>query len=155
MATLTEGSVTINIPDDITIPAQAGTLNEAQIRAIPKPRRGLGLVTDQTASEMEKSGFVVPGVAPAELRRQGAMAEGIDDVIRDVEILLAKLRQANTLIDADAYKLLRITNDQVRSAAKHDASVKERFSSLIRYFQRSRRGSGGGPEEPTGETTPT
>jgi hypothetical protein len=148
MAVLTEGTVTVNIPDDIVIPAEAGTLSSDKVRAIPKPRRGIGLVADQTATEMEKSSFIVVGVAPAELRRMGAMAESIDDVIRDMEVVLAKLKQANLIIDGDAYTLLRKANDQVKSAAKHDASVKERFSSLMRYFQCARAGVTTEPQEP-------
>lgn len=145
MAELTEGTVRVSIPEGIEIPERAGSLSTEEVRSYPNPRPGLGLVAAQTATEMEKSGFEVPGVTAEELRRRGGMAEEIDEVIHDVELLLTKLKQANTMIDAEAYNLLRRVNDQVKSAAKFDASVKDRFSAITSYFGRSKR-SGGSPE---------
>ena len=103
------------------------------------------LVSEHTAAEMEKSGFEVPGVSFADLRAQGAMADDIDVVIRDVEIILARLKQANTIIDGKAYEYLRRTNDRMKSEAKFDASIRERFAPLLSYFSSGRRG-GGSPE---------
>lgn len=145
MAEIIEGTVKVTIPDGIEISERAGTMSAAEVRSFPKPRRGLGLASAQVATDMEKSDLKVTGVTPESLRKYGQMAEDIDDVIADVEVVLAKLKQANTLIDSKAYELLRRVNDQVKTDAKYDNSVRERFASIYEYFSVSKKTS-----EPTG-----
>lgn len=140
MAEIIEGNVQVTISDNIEIPEKAGTLSASEIRSYAKPRRGIGLASFQVASDMEKSNFEVPGVTPESLRKYGQMAEDIDQVIADAEVILAKLKQANTIIDDKAYELLRRVNDQVKSSAKFDSSVKERFASIFDYFKGSKKG---------------
>jgi len=54
MAQISHGEVSVVIPDDLPIPAEAGKLSGAQVRAIPKPRRGIGAAAADTADAMRK-----------------------------------------------------------------------------------------------------
>lgn len=148
MSKITEGAVTIDIPDSIEIPDKAGKLKYEEVLRITKVRRGIGQACAAGASELtKKSGqLFVPGVDPSELARFGAMSEEIDIVIEDVKVILVKLKQANLLIDAKAFDLLSRVNDQVKVQSKHDPSLRKRFNTVLEYF-RKRRGAREKPPE--------
>jgi hypothetical protein len=104
-------------------PAQAGNMSPDDVRRIAKAPRRLGLVCDAAADILEKSGskLTAPaGVAPASLRAKGKRAEGIDQVILDLEVVMNKLKQANLPFDADAHDEVRKTNDHVKAQGKRD-----------------------------------
>jgi hypothetical protein len=126
MPEIQHGTVKVVIPDEFALPAQAGNMSPDDVRRIAKAPRGLGLVCDAAADVLEKSAskFSAPaGVTPATLRAKGKRAEGIDQVILDLEVVMNKLKQANLLFDADAYDEVRKTNDQVKAQGKRDPEV--------------------------------
>ena len=142
MADIRHGTVTVTIADDFAPPPEAGNLGPDEVRRIAKPPRGIGLVCDATADAIEKSGarFAPPaGVTPASLRGTGKRAEGIDQVILDLEVVLNKLKQANLLFDAEAWEQIRRTNDQVKAQGKHDPEVLIMFKPLLDFFARGPR----------------
>ncbi len=155
MSEIQHGTVTVSIPDEFTLPAQAGNMSQDEVRRIAKAPRGIGLVCDAAADALEKSGtrFTAPaGVTPASLRAKGTRAEGIDQVILDLEVVLNKLKQANLLFDADAYDEIRKTNDQVKAQGKRDPEVLVMFKPVVDFFARVRPGMAApGPEGPGGK----
>jgi hypothetical protein len=103
--------------------------------------RRIGLVCDAAADALEKSGtkFAAPaGVTPALLRTMGKRAEGIDQVILDLDVVLNKLKQANLLFDAEAWEQIRKLNDQVKAQGKHDPEVMVMFKPVLDFFARVR-----------------
>jgi hypothetical protein len=151
MADIRHGTVTITIADDFAPPPEAGNLGPEEVRRIAKPPRGIGLICDTTADVVEKSAarFVPPaGVTPASLRMSGKRADGIDQVILDLEVVLNKLKQANLLFDAEAWEQIRKTNDQVKMQGKHDPEVLVMFKPLLDFFAR-------GPRSPIPAPLPT
>jgi hypothetical protein len=139
MAQFTYGGVTVTISDDIEVPEKAGTLTVEDIRRLPHPKRGLGLVCETTADAMEKAPdkFSIPNLTAARLRKQGQMADGIDKVIVDLEYLTFRMKQANLLLDSQAYESLRRVLTFVRGQEKFDPGLAARVPSLIAFFARS------------------
>ncbi len=141
MLEIQHGTVSVSIPDEFAMPAQAGNLSQEDVRHIAKAPRGIGLACDSAADVLEKSGakFVSPaGVTPASLRALGKRAEGIDQVIVDLEVVLNKLKQANLLFDSDAWEQIRKLNDQVKAQGKHDPEVMVMFKPVLDFFARAR-----------------
>jgi ABC-type transporter Mla subunit MlaD len=141
MVTIQHGTVTVSIPDEFAPPAQAGNLGPEEVRRIAKAPRGIGLVCDAAADALEKSGtkFAAPlGVVPASLRALGKRAEGIDQVILDLDVVLNKLKQANLLFDAEAWEQIRKVNDQVKAQGKHDPEVLVMFKPVLDFFAHAR-----------------
>jgi hypothetical protein len=140
MSQLKQGSVVITLPTHIEVLPDAGKMTPEQVKAIEKPRRGIGLACEQTAAAMQKdpTRLYVPGVTPEQLANYGQQAEDIDAVIIDVEVLLAVLRQNNLLLDARAQRALRQVLSYVRSLEKFDPKIAERVPHLIGYFSKSK-----------------
>jgi hypothetical protein len=148
MAEERHGTVAVIFADHLAPPPEAGRLDLQQLRSIPKPRRGVGLACQHAAYAMDQAGtqFVRPAtVTPDSLRQAGRRAEEIDQVILDLEVVLAKLRQANLLFDAEAFEQLRQVNDQVKAQAKYDPQLVTMFQPVLDYFAAPRRST---PKEP-------
>lgn len=97
MADIRHGTVTVTIADHLAPPPEAGNLGPEEVRRIAKAPRGIGLICDATADVLEKSSGKFappPGVTAASLRASGGRADGIDQVILDLEVLLNRLKQA-------------------------------------------------------------
>ena len=139
MADIRHGTVTVTVADEFAPPPEAGNLGPDEVRRIAKAPRGIGLICDTTADGIEKSSgrFAPPaGVTAASLRALGKRAEGIDQVILDLEVVLNKLKQANLLFDAEAWEQIRKTNDQVKAQGKHDPEILFMFKPLLDFFAR-------------------
>lgn len=139
MAEVKHGTVSVTIADELAPPPQAGKLTAEEVKRMPKSRRGIGLVCEQAAVAITKSAgaFTPPGGVTAEsLLAVGKRAEDIDQVILDLEVVLATLKQANLIFDAEAWEQVRKVNDQVKTQAKHDASLLTRFQTLVDFFAR-------------------
>jgi hypothetical protein len=144
MADIRHGTVTVTIGDAFAPPPEAGNLSPDEVRRIAKAPRGIGLICEATADAAEKAGakFTPPaGVTPERLRALGDRAEGIDQVILDLEVVLNKLKQANLLFDAEAWEQIRKMNDQVRVQGKHDPELSVMFKPLLDFFARGPRAS--------------
>lgn len=148
--TITHGTASITFEARLALDPRAGTLTPEQVLRTPKPPLGVGLVCAKTATAIDnarKAGksFVLPGGLTAEeLREAGEKADDIDLVIRDVEVLLAKLKQGNLLFDATAWDKLRVVNDQVKTQGKRDPELLVIFADLIDYLAK-------GPRSPKNE----
>lgn len=138
MPQITVGTVTIGLPDNLEIDPRAGKLSDEEQSRVVRARKGLGLACDLTAAAMEKAAgtFVVPGVDPEGLRIKGDTAETFDQVIEDLEIALHTIKQGNLIADESAFNDLRKVNNQVKAQEDFEPAIKERFTSVIEYFQR-------------------
>jgi hypothetical protein len=147
MSELKQGSVVVSLPSHIEILPEAGELTPGQMASMEKPRKGLGLVCEQTALAMQKDPerLAVPGLTPEKLINYGKQAEDIDAIIIDMEVLLGVLRQNNLLLDSRAHKALRQVLASVRALEKFDPKLATLVPHLINYFSRSK------PEDPTKE----
>ena len=136
IADLKQGFVSVAIPDHIVLPAEAGELTSKDMQRLEKARQGVGLTCDATATAIEKDPqrLAVPGVDPAKLRAAGKVAEDIDLVITDLEVILARLKQGNILLDAAANLMLRKCLAHVRSQEKFDAQLASLVPQLEAYF---------------------
>jgi hypothetical protein len=92
---------------------------------------------------------VVSPCAPLEGQREnaGGRAEGIDQVLTDLEVVMSKLRQANLLFDAAAWEQIRKMNDQVKAQGKHDPELLVMFKPLLEFFARGPREPAPAPQE--------
>lgn len=146
MANLTHGTVTITLPDELTPPDKAGHLSPKEQQRIPRAPRDIGRACEDAADLVEKNGSALtlpPDLTADALRRAARQADGIDRVIADIEFLLATLKQANLLFDADAWERLRKLNALVKSQEKFDPSLSSKFAPLLDYF--ARRGAAATP----------
>ena len=148
MADLKQGTVTVSIPDHITISDRAGNLTVLEAQRMARARRGLGLATEKTSEAMKKNPdrLAVPNLDPDHLAAQGKVAEDIDVVINDLETLLSVLKQANLLLDHEAHQSMRRALAFVRAQEKFDPRLADLVPHLIAYFSTTRG------NEPTPET---
>jgi hypothetical protein len=147
MADVTHGTITIQIPDELALPAKAGSMSPEEVARIPKPPKGIGYVCAQTAKAIETAGerFSAPkGVTPTTLAASGARADDIDQFLVDLEVVRQMLQQGNLMFDADAWDQLRKVNDQVKAQAKHDPGLIAMFQPLIDFLAKGPRGPKGG-----------
>lgn len=148
MVDIRHGTVTVSIPDELAPPPEAGSLGPDEVRRIAKAPRGMGLICDTTADAVEKSGtkFAPPaGVTAASLRAMGKRAEGMDQVLLDLDVVMNKLKQANLLVDAEAWEQIRKINDQVKAQGKHAPEVLVMFKPVLDFFARGPRPSAQAP----------
>lgn len=136
MPELKQGAVSVVIPDHIQLPQEAGELTHKDMQRLEKARRGVGLACDTTAAAMEKDPqrLTIADVSPAKLRAAGQVAEDIDLVITDLEVILSRLKQANMLLDAEAHLMLRKCLAHVRGQEKFDAQIAGLVPQLEAYF---------------------
>lgn len=136
MSTLNEGTVTIQLPEYIQIPADAGTLSTKDMQRMVKARTGIGLACEMTAQAMRQNPtrLNVPEVNPDELERMGKMAEGMDLILNDLDVLREICRQANLIIDSDTHNMLRRVLAFVRSQEKFDRTLSTLVPQLEVYF---------------------
>lgn len=148
MAEIKHGTVSVTIHDTLAPPDRAGKMSPDEVARTPKPPRGLGLACDNAADAMGKAGakFAAPaGVSPETLIAAAKRADGIDQVILDLEVVLATLKQANLLFDAEAWEQIRKVNDQVKAQAKHNPELLVMFKSVLDFFARGPRGGAPAP----------
>jgi len=152
------GSVTVTIPDLLVPPEEAGSLSPAELARIPKAPRSVGALCENAADGLESAGKAFqppPGVTADALRKAGQKADGIDLIIHDLEVVLNRFKQGNLLIDADAYKLVRQVNDQVKAQSKHSPELTKIFAPLLQAFSalRGRRAEPAPPIPPSSSPT--
>lgn len=141
MSEIKHGSVTVAIPEGIEIPAAAGTLSAVELSRVPRAPRAVGEACLDAADSLEKAGsaFVAPaGVTPDSLRKAGIAADEIDRIIASVEVVLGQLRQANLLLDAEAWEQLRKVNDMVLAQSKTSPEILGLFAPLRAFMTRGR-----------------
>jgi hypothetical protein len=152
MAEIKYGSVAVSVPDTLKPPTNAGTLSPDEVRRLPKPPRGIGLVGAHTADAINKAAnkLTLPaGVTADALAAACARADGIDQVIIDLEVVLTTLKQANLLFDAEAWELLRRVNGQVKEQMKFAPELEPMFRVLLDFMSRGPRSGGQAPQAPT------
>lgn len=140
MTEMTQGNVTISIPDSIEIPDKAGEMSPEEVRRLPKARRGVGPACNATTEAMNKDPerLAPHGVDKDRLATLGKMAEDIDNVLVDIEAITVRLKQTNLLIDAEAHEELRKVLAFVRSQEKFDARILDLVPQLISYFGKNK-----------------
>ena len=140
MTDIMQGTVTVSIPEGITIPERAGTLSPDEVQRLPRARHGVGLTCEATADAMAKNAdrLCPHNVDANSLIEKGKMAEAIDRVIVDTENALTKLKQANLILDADAHEALRKVLAFVRGQEKFDPRITDLVPALESYFSSDR-----------------
>lgn len=131
------GSVVVTVPEHLVPPEEAGSLSPTELSRIPKAPRAVGALCEIAADAMDRAGKSFqppPGVTADGLRKAGARADGCDLIIHDLEVVLNRFRQANVMGDADAYKLVRQVNDQVKAQGKHSPELHRIFDRLVQSF---------------------
>jgi hypothetical protein len=144
MAEVKHGTVSVNIPDSLKPPERAGTMSPDEVKRLPKAPRGIGLVGAHTADAITKAGdkLTLPKeVTAAALQAACERADGIDQVIVDLEVVLVMLKQANLLFDAEAWELLRKVNGQVKEQMKYAPELGPIFKVLLDFMSRGPRAS--------------
>src|SRR5688572_20796365 len=104
MAEIKHGTITLTIPDEFALPDQAGKMKPEDVARLPKAPRGVGLACTYAADAITKAAGKFtppPGVTEAGLLAAAHRADGIDQVIVDLEVALARVKQANLLFDAE------------------------------------------------------
>lgn len=137
MAQITQGTISITLPDLLAPPPQAGKLSPKEMIRVPKARRGVGQLCMQAADAIERAGSAFaapPGISAQSLRDAAARADGIDAYIVDLEVILKTLKQANLLFHADAWKQVRQVNDQIKSQLKHNPALAVIFQQVLQAF---------------------
>jgi hypothetical protein len=140
MSKLKYGGASYDLPAKLNKawPNKAGSLRAEEVKKIPKARRGLGLVCQQGADALRKVGSgvtVSADITPEALEEAGELAEAVDLVVHDLEQLLTQAKQANLLLDAAAYDMLRQLNDAVHAQGKFKPELLAAFSAVTSYFK--------------------
>ena len=155
--TYTHGTAAIGFSADLALDDRAGNMTPDEVLRTPKPPLGIGLICDKTAAAMEKDAaangsFTPPkDVTPALLREAGRQAEDIDLVIRDIEVLRAKVTPGNRMKDAYAWDTLRAINHQVKAPAKRNPGLLTIFADLVDYMAKGPRAVKNVPPEGGGK----
>jgi regulator of RNase E activity RraB len=137
MATITQGTITVQVPDLLQPPPEAGKLSPNDIKRIPRARRGVGQLCTQAAEALERAGVAFappPGITAQSLRDASTRADGIGAYIIDIEVIRKTLKQANLLFHADAWKQVRQVNDQIKSQVKHNPALAVVFQQVLQTF---------------------
>jgi len=142
MAEFKHGSITLVVEDALTPSPEAGQMDPAAVKRIPKVPHGMGKTCEDAADSIEKAGdkFAPPkDVTAASLREAGDKAERIDQVVHDIEVMLVMFKQASLIFKATAYEQVRKVNDLVRAQGKHNEELLTIFEPLTSFFSRLRR----------------
>lgn len=153
------GSVSVTVPDLLLPPEEAGSLSPTDLARIPKAPRSVGSLCESAADGIERAGKSFqppPGVTAESLRKAGQKADGIDLIIHDLEVVLNRFKQGNLIFDAEAYKLVRQVNDQVKAQSKHSPELARIFEPLLHAFSalRGRKDDSESPPSPLPAPTP-
>jgi hypothetical protein len=139
--TVKYGTVSITVPDYLVPPEEAGTLSPVEVSRIPRAPRAVGTLCDLAADGIERAGkaFQAPaGVTADSLRKAGERADGMDQVIQDIEVLLNRYKQGNLLVDSAAYAIVRQVNDQIKVQAKQNPELNQFFAQLLQAMVKLR-----------------
>lgn len=116
-------------------PAKAGKLTAAEKKRVPKARPGLGVACASGAAGIRLTGdeIDVPrDVTPEYLEFLGERSEGIDLLIKDLEMLLEIFKQTNLLFDAEALEVVARLNKRVNESK--NPAVRAAFAGVLAYF---------------------
>jgi len=131
-----QGSVALTLPPRVAFDVRAGTLSVDELKRLVTARSGVGLTCEATAAAMRKypDRLAVPAVSPDDLEDKGFVAEKIDEVIADLDVLKLVATQGNRLADAAAHDGLRRVLAFVRAQEKFDPTLASLVPQLILYF---------------------
>ncbi len=142
MSSFTQGCITIDLPETLTLPEKAGKLTVAEVRRLPKPRSSLPLVCDAVAESMRKNPdrLCPHGVTADGLQAAGSFAELINGIVTDLSTTMSVISQSDVILSAEAHVGLRKVLAFVRGQEKFDPRIANLVPELIDYF--SHRSSG-------------
>jgi hypothetical protein len=160
MTELTQGTVTVVVEDETTLPEAAGKLTRKEVLSLPKPKRGVGKACDQTAQALQDAGdrVFVPGITPDGLRQAGERAEALESIVANLEALLVIIRQALLLNGAEAQRQLMKVAAFVQAHKKTDPRLMDLFVALREYFPattRKKKGAQASTTAPAPSSSPT
>lgn len=131
------GCVTVSVSESLVPPEEAGSLSSLELARLPKAPRAIGTMCEAAAQGIEGAGkrFTAPiDLTPTRLREAGERTEGMDEIIHTLEVVLNRFKQANRIVDAEAYRQVRQVNDQVKAQAKHNPELATIFRPLLEAF---------------------
>jgi copper homeostasis protein CutC len=133
------GSITINLPDDVELSDKAGQLDQVAVSRILRAPAGLSQACHQAADSLEKAGEQfnsVQGISAEILRDEGQQIDKLEQVIRDLEVILSRAERTSLLQKAGTYTKLRRLNDLAKVYAKHDSLYLRMFKPLFDFFKK-------------------
>ncbi|MDJ0766674.1 MAG: hypothetical protein QNJ97_27120 [Myxococcota bacterium] len=141
MSEYKQGTVTVTLSDDLTLPEAAGRMSKVEVQRIVKPRKNLEAVCEAVAQAMRKY--------PDRIRPMDITADGLTDLgdkamalhgaITDVSTIMTSLQQGDLIFSAMAHEGLRRVLAFVRSAEKFDPRLPDLVPELIDYFSSRRQ----------------
>ena len=138
------GKAAIRIDRELSIPERAGRLTSVDRQRLVRARRRVVETCRRSAEVLDAVGSRMPFSERANaesLRRAAQESEAINKTLGELEVLMERLRQARSLIDADAHDQLRLLNGLVKAHAAFDPELKSLFAELGAYFTSARRRS--------------
>src|SRR5262245_22006011 len=111
MSELKQGSVTVLLPEGVTLHERAGKLSVLEAAREYKSYANLAQCCEVTAQALEENAgrLVVPGVDVAALRAEAERADALLPIISDLEATLTVLKQDRLLWAAASHRrLLRV-----------------------------------------------
>ncbi len=138
MSEFTQGSVTVHMPDELTLPEKAGRLSVTEVRRLPKARKNVIFVCEAVAAAMRKNPdrLCPHGVTADDLETSGRMVELMNSLVTDLETTMRVISQSDLLLGAEAHEMLRKVLAFVRSQETFDPRLTDLVPDLIDYFSR-------------------
>jgi DNA repair exonuclease SbcCD ATPase subunit len=133
------GSVTIKLPDDVALSEEVTQLDQVAVSRILRAPAGLSQACYQAANSLEKAKeqfTAMEDISPETLRDEGQQIEKLEQVVRDLEVILSRAKRTSLLQKASTYTKLRRLNDMVKAYAKHDPIYSIIFKSVLDFFKK-------------------
>ena len=142
MSDFTQGRITIDVPENLTLPEEAGHMTSAEVRRLPKARKNVSLVCDTVAESMRKNpDRICPyGITADQVEASGRVVDLINSLGTDLAETMGVIAQSDVILSAEAHDNLRKVLAFVRGQEKFDPRLGHLVPELIEYF--SRRSSG-------------
>ena len=136
MKEIKNGTVTVAVPDDFDIPAEAGMLCGKSVLRLVKARRGVAETCAQAAEAMRANPerFCPIGVTPESLEAAGRAAAKVEVVRVDTRTAYTRISQAGLILNGRAHDELRKVLAFIRGQQKFDPRIADLAPCVIEYF---------------------
>jgi hypothetical protein len=133
------GAITITISNDFELLEHASRLDRVAVSRIVRAPAGLSKACCQAADSLERvqGQFIeIQGISPEILRAEGQRIEKLEEVIRDLEVVLSRARRTNLVQKAGTYAKLCQLNEVIKAYAKHNPLYERLFKHFLDFFKK-------------------
>jgi hypothetical protein len=133
------GTITLTLSNDVELLECASQLDRVALSRIPRAPTGLREACYQAADSLEKvqGQFIqIKDISPEILRFEGQRIDKLEEVIRDLEVILSRAKRTNLIQKAGTYAKLCHLNEFIKAYAKHSALYDKIFSSFLTFFKK-------------------